>query len=86
MKFDITFLDGSTQEANIIPADTVAFERKFNMGAAQADANPHIEHAMFMAYTSLRRVGKAGDDFDAWLNTVEDIDPQEEVPLAQPGG
>lgn len=85
MRLKVTFLDGTEKVATIIPGDTVRFERQYNVSADTADADQRVEHVLFLAFVSLKRVGDSGtDDFDAFLDLVEDVDPVEEAPLEQP--
>jgi hypothetical protein len=82
----ISLLDGTTLEApDAKPIDIVAFERHFHMGAAALGADPHVEHALFLAWNALKRTGKVVLPFDAFLAEVDDFE-SEKVPLeeAQP--
>lgn len=81
----VTFTGGRTHTATPNVPDIVAFERKFGTLSIAMNA-PGLEHLAYLAYVTLRRAGKAGDDFDQWLNDVDELellaqpDPTEPVP------
>lgn len=88
MRFNVTY-DGSKApvEAVAKPKDIVAFERQYGVSmAAFADPAkpPPMEWLYYLAWSPLHRQGRETASFDAFLDTVEDIEPIEEpvdVPL-----
>ena len=78
MKISVTYLDGRKADPQVIPFDTVKLERKFDISIEQLEQSGKVEHVMFLAWTALTRLGLAGDDFDTWAATVEDIGSNED--------
>lgn len=78
MQLRIQFADGHSEEVTPAPVDLVKFERKFNMAAAAIEDDPRVEYLMFLAWASLRRQGKVTDDFDAFLESLADIDSEDD--------
>ena len=80
MKMSVTTTE-TTYEVPIKPADLVAFERKFDVAWEDVQEKPKIEYMFFLAWNASRRTGVTTDEFDVWLDRVDDLDPVEEVPL-----
>lgn len=79
----ISYVNGSTVDTpRSLPADRIAFERKYlhRLGSQEILE----EHVLFIAWTSLHRVGLAPDDFDEWLPTVEDWSEDDEADAVDP--
>lgn len=70
----LTFIDGEGESAKtvrILPADVMRAERQ------AGSLEPTVALALAMAYFAAKREGIAGDDFDAWVDTLIGV---EEVP------
>ena len=80
--------NGEEHDGAIRLVDAVAIERRFKASIpAQGEAWP-MEWFTFGAWNALKRANKAGDDFDAWLETLDEINlgTEEEAPKdEQPG-
>ena len=72
--FLITHVGGEQIEVSAGLVDMVRTERHLGTSIASMGDNPSIEAISFLAYSAARRGKKAGQDFDAWLETVEAID------------
>lgn len=75
-EFTITFNGGESFTVTTGPADFVRAER--HTGKPITDGEPTFEAMCFIAYSAARRAGKAGSDFDAWLDDVASIDSPDE--------
>ena len=73
----VTYIDGTTpatQTTNIISADRVRYDIHSNrMGWPQATQAPFLA-LHFCAWAALKREKKTDQDFETWLETVEDVD------------
>ena len=73
----VTYIDGNdptTQTTNIISADRVRYDIHSNrMGWPQATAAPFLA-LPFCTWAALKREHKTDQDFETWLETVEDVD------------
>lgn len=74
----VTYLEGAsahrTQTTDIISADRVRYDIYSNrMGWPQATQAPFLA-LHFCAWAALKREHKTDQDFETWLETVEDVD------------
>lgn len=74
----VTYLEGAsahrTQTTDIISADRVRYDIYSNrMGWPQATQAPFLA-LHFCAWAALKREKKTDQDFETWLETVEDVD------------
>ncbi len=83
-KMKVTYTDGRVIELLASPRAQVETERHFKTtDNAQAQ---RIESSFYLAWASLRSVGKESADYEAWLDTIADaelIDPDEADEVAQ---
>jgi hypothetical protein len=70
--FKITFVGGESFTVTTGPADFVRAER--HTGQPITSGEPTFEALCFIAYSAAKRAGKAGSDFDAWLDDVASIE------------
>ena len=78
----VTYLEGAsahrTQTTDIISADRVRYDIYSNrMGWPQATQAPFLA-LHFCAWAALKREKKTDQDFETWLETVEDVDSDTE--------
>jgi hypothetical protein len=78
INFQITYADGSAAEATASVADQVAFEQTFDRSIARLGDDFRLTDACWLAWHATKRTGKTSADFDAWLNTVENIEVAED--------
>lgn len=79
MNLEFKYADGTVVETRVLPIDRIMFERKFGRSvAATFTGEPLEEHLFWLGWHALKRSGKAGDDFDSWLASVEDFETQNE--------
>jgi hypothetical protein len=71
----ILFVTGETKDVSAGPADLVAFEDKFNLSVANLEAEMRVTHLLWLAWKSESRQKTTVLDFDAWLETVDSINP-----------
>lgn len=77
LEYRITFDDGRVVDVRTKPKHLLAFERD----GRKLDAT--VECAYRLAYAALR-AGDGFPDFDAWLDTVDDVEAIGDTPI-QPG-
>lgn len=68
ISFKITTTDGETDEVKVRPSALLAFERD---GNKMGDESQPVTSLYLLAYYA---VGKPGDDFDAWVDTLDDLE------------
>lgn len=78
----VTYIDGNqpeTQTTNIISADRVRYDIHSNrMGWPQATQAPFLA-LHFCTWAALKREHKTDQDFETWLETVEDVDSNDDT-------
>lgn len=72
----VTFTDGTSTETTVLPADRVAFERRYDL-PFDNDEDVRDEWLLFVAFASLQRQGYTlpGIVFDQWLQLVASVAP-----------
>ena len=96
----VVFDDGTTwspPRTKPRPMDVMAWERHFGKASASLADIPTtpngvpllpLEEVLYLLWLQARRAGRAGDDFDAWADTITDLDvapaeaPEPVVPSA----
>ena len=76
---------GENHTITTAPVDVVAFERAFGMGMGKAFTKVddlHLEYQSWIAWHAMKRQGKTSEDFEAWLNGLEQIFDEPEVAAA----
>ena len=83
--FTITYADGTAAEATASVADQVAFEQSHDRSIARLADDFRLTDACWLAWHSLKRTGKTGQDFDTWLESVDNVEfgQANVVPLAE---
>jgi len=81
--FDVKYVDGSTVAAVASIVDQVAFEQAHDKSIQVISTDFRLTDICWLAWHSLHRTGRTGDDFDAWIVKVDavDIGESEIVPL-----
>lgn len=77
-QFVITYIGGEEIQVSAGLVDMVRTERHLGRSIADLGENPSMEAISFLAYSAARKAGKAGQDFEKWLEDVEAIEPLEE--------
>ncbi|CAB4134713.1 hypothetical protein UFOVP957_44 [uncultured Caudovirales phage] len=67
----VDYLDGSFELALCTGADTIAFERQYDLSANKV--SERLEYIWFVAWHNLKRFGKTQLDFDSWMDTVGQV-------------
>ncbi len=78
LKLTVHYTNGGVSTVEAKPRSQVAFEQKFNMPLSQAFSNElgtRFEHLYYLAW----HASKAGQEFAAWLDEVENIDIEVEA-------
>lgn len=78
LDFEVTFVDGREQTITPLPVDIVAFEREHKCGIGSVADDPRMEQMLWLAWTCCRRRQETTDGFDAWMNTVANIEPKDD--------
>lgn len=74
IQFQITYADGTAAEATASVADQVAFEQSTDRSIARLADDFRLTDACWLAWHALKRTSKTGLDFDAWLDTVDNVE------------
>ena len=86
---EVRYEDGAAVKVTAAAPDLIAFERHFDKPMAVFASDVRIEWLLWLAWTTLKRQGKTGLEFDPWTATVSEIvfGDQEEAtvpPLEEP--
>lgn len=87
MTFKVTYLDGRVVQSVARPKDIVAFERQYNKSMADfADKTkqPPMEWLYYLAWSPLHRLREERAAFDEFLDLVDEIEGDVEVPVVDP--
>lgn len=72
----VEYVDGTIERALCTGADSIAFERTYDLGTDQV--GKRLEYVWFLAWAALTRAGKVTCTFEEWLPTVEGVGDDEE--------
>ena len=65
-----------TKTVTVGPADLIRFERKYDVAVTQFDAGTlRFEWLAFLGWSVLKRQGDTALDFDAWIDSIEELIP-----------
>lgn len=73
----INFVDGTSIEVKTAAGDIVKWETKFDLGI---DKLEKVTHLLYLAWLTVIRLKKTGEDFDGWIDLVANVevaDPKE---------
>ena len=73
INLQVTYIDGTTEDATCIAADLIEFEEKFDLSVARLDKEVKFTHLAFLAWASLHRTGKTSDEFKAWTQRISGV-------------
>ena len=73
----VEYVDGTVERALCTGADSITFERTYDLGMDQV--GKRLEYVWFLAWAALTRTGKVTCTFDEWLPTVEGVGDDEEA-------
>lgn len=71
--FKVSYVDGSAAAATAAVADQVAFETTFDKSIATLSSDFRLHDMCWLAWHGLSRTGKVTDDFDTWLERVDEV-------------
>lgn len=71
----VEYVDGTIERALCTGADSITFERTYDLGMDQV--GKRLEYVWFLAWAALTRTGKVTRTFEEWLPTVEGIGDDE---------
>ena len=71
------YVDGTVERALCTGADSITFERMYDLGMDQV--GKRLEYVWFLAWASLTRAGKVTCTFEEWLPTVEGVGDDDEA-------
>lgn len=72
--FTITYADGTAAEATASVADQVAFEQAHDRSIARLADDFRLTDACWLAWHSLMRTSKTSASFEAWLESVDNVE------------
>jgi hypothetical protein len=72
--FTITYADGTAAGATASVADQVAFEQQHDRSIARLADDFRLTDACWLAWHSLKRTNKTQADFEAWLESVDNVE------------
>lgn len=61
-------------DLRIMPGDYVKTERQYGIAAAEMESNARLEWVLYMLWMAAKRRHGYADDFDTWIDAIEDID------------
>ncbi len=73
INLEVKYQDETKKQLLAIASDLVAFETKFDMSMAQLEKNIRWTHICFLAWHVEKRTKATGLDFEAWLETVQEV-------------
>ena len=73
----VEYADGTVVRALCTGADSITFERTYDLGTDQVGRR--LEYVWFLAWAALTRTGKVNRTFEEWLPTVEGVGDDEEA-------
>ena len=73
----VEYVDGTVARALCTGADSITFERTYDLGTDQV--GKRLEYVGFLAWAALTRTGKVRRTFEEWLPTVEGVGDDEEA-------
>ena len=74
IQFTITYADGTAAEATASVADQVAFEQAHDRSIARLADDFRLTDACWLAWHSLMRTSNTSATFDAWLESVDNVE------------
>lgn len=69
----VDFLDGTSEKIEAVASDLIAFETHFDLSIAKLGEEVRLTHLFYLAWHSLKRQGKAKDDFEKWVESVKSV-------------
>ena len=69
----IQYADGTEKTVTVKAVDIVAFEQHFDMSMSRLEKEIRMTHLFFMAHQAQKRTGETKDDFDKWLDGVDNV-------------
>ena len=72
LNLTVNFVDGSTKNVEVIAADIVAFELKFEKSI---DDISLMTHFYYLGWNALKRVKETEKPFEEWISEVRGVVP-----------
>lgn len=69
----IQYADGTEKTVTVKAVDIVAFEQHFDMSMSRLEKEIRMTHLFFLAHHAQKRTGETKDDFDKWLDGVDNV-------------
>jgi hypothetical protein len=77
----VSYNDGTDVVVRVSPKVQVQFERHFKKSMFDYGLSPLQEENFYLAWLALRDAGKdCPDDFEAFLDLIDDVDPVRDTP------
>jgi hypothetical protein len=65
--------DGTETTATVKAVDIVAFEQHFDMSMSRLEKEIRMTHLFFLAHHAMKRTGETKDDFEKWIDGIENV-------------
>lgn len=69
----VQYADGTETVVTVKAVDIVAFEQHFDMSMSRLEKEIRMTHLFFLAHHAMKRTGDTKDDFDKWLENVDNV-------------
>jgi hypothetical protein len=69
----VQYADGNETVVTVKAVDIVAFEQHFDMSMSRLEKEIRMTHLFFLAHHAQKRSGETKDDFDKWLENVDNV-------------
>jgi hypothetical protein len=69
----LTFADGTEKDIVCNASDLVAFESKFDISVSSLGTSTRVSYLLWLAWHSEFRTKATALEYDAWLDTVENV-------------
>lgn len=77
MQINLTITaDGKTNDVKAGYADIIALEEHFDIDASVLATRQRASWLAFLAWHALKRTGETDKPFDAWKETIENLQPE----------
>ncbi len=84
MRITVEHVGGDRATYTVLPVTVVAFERHFAVGLGAIATENRMEYVYWLAWDSERRSGKTLPPFDTWLETVAEVEAEDEAAPLDP--
>lgn len=73
INLQVSYIDGTTEDATCLAADLIEFEERFDLSVARLEKEVKFTHLAFLAWAALQRTGKTTDEFKPWTQRISGV-------------